>query len=65
MSRVHRLQHIQCLRTPALSHQDPVGTHAKRCADQLADRYFRHIFQIRGARLQPHQIRYIIQLQFC
>ena len=37
MARVHRLQHVEGLTAPALADDDPIRTHAKRVADQVAN----------------------------
>src|ERR671918_3214343 len=33
---VHRLEHVQSLRSPRLTDDDPVGAHAERVADEVA-----------------------------
>ena len=62
---IHRLQHIQCLRSTTLSHNHPVWSHAKCRFDQVADRDRQNPFCIGIPCFQPHQIGFVDQLQFC
>ena len=64
MPGVHRLQHVERLAAAALSHDDPIGPHAQRIADQLPDCHQSLPLQIAGSGLECHQIR-MIQLQLC
>jgi hypothetical protein len=37
VARVHRLKHVQRLRPATLADHDPVGAHAQRVAEEIAD----------------------------
>ena len=60
---VHRLQHVVGLGAAHLAHDDPVGPHTQRVAQQLALVDLAAPFQVGGAGLQPHHVR-LLQLQF-
>ena len=56
VARVQRLQHVQALRAPHLSHHDPVGAHPQGVADQLADRHLAATLQVRRAGLETDHV---------
>ena len=59
---VHRLQHVEALGATNLTDDDPVGTHAQRVADEIADRDLAAALDIRRSRLEPHDM-VLLQLQ--
>ena len=54
---VHRLQHVERLAAAHLAHDQPVGPHPQRVADELADRDVAAALEARGTRLEPHDVR--------
>ena len=52
MPRVHRLHHVERLRSANLSHDDPVGPHPKSVAHQIPLADITAPFEIGRARLQ-------------
>ena len=59
---VHGLQHVVGLGAADLAHDDAVGPHTQRIAQQLPLVDLAAPFQVRGARLQPDHVR-LLQLQ--
>ena len=59
---VHRLEHVQRLGAANLADDDPVGPHAQRVADQLADPDLALALDVRRPRLEPHPVL-LLQLQ--
>src|SRR5207302_92771 len=59
---VHRLQHVQRLRTADLADQDPVGPHPKAVAEELADGQLALAFHIGWTVLEGDDVR-VLDLQ--
>ena len=55
--RVHRLQHVESLTAPDLTHDDPVGPHAERVAYEVADRDLTSSLDVRRPRFERHDVR--------
>ena len=64
MACVHRLKHVECLAASAFANDDPVRTHSKAVLDEIADRHRTLAFHVRGACLQPYDVR-LDELEFC
>ena len=58
MTGVHRLQHVQGLAAANLADDDPVGTHPKRVAHELANRDLTLALDVRGPGLQRNHVRF-------
>ena len=56
VARVHRLEHVERLRAAALADDDPVGPHAQRVADEVADRDRALALDVLRARLEPEHV---------
>ena len=53
---VHRLEHVERLGAAHLADDDPVGPHAERVADELADRDLALALDVLRARLEPEHV---------
>ena len=60
---VHRLQHVDRLPAAHFTHDDPVGAHPQRRADQVPDRDGAQPVKAALPRLHPHQILHVADLQ--
>ena len=56
VARVHRLEHVERLGAADLADDDPVGPHAQRVADELADRDLALALDVLRARLEPQHV---------
>ena len=56
VARVHRLEHVERLGAATLADDDPVGPHAERIANEVADAYLALALDVRRARLQRHDV---------
>ncbi len=57
MTRVHRLQHVECLRTPDFAEDDAVRAHAQRISDQRALGHLAFSLDVGRAGFQPNHMR--------
>ena len=57
MAGVHRLKHVQGLGATDLADHDPVGPHAQRVPDQVADRDLSLALDVRRPGLQADAVR--------
>ena len=48
---VHRLEHVERFAAADLADDDPVGSHPKRVAHQIADRHLASALDVGGPRL--------------
>ena len=64
MSRVHSLDHIDCLAPSYFSYNYPVRPHAQGGPDQIADADRAAALDVRVSRLQPYDVFYVPDLQF-
>ena len=60
---VHRLQHVQRFRSARFADDDPIGPHTKSIDHQVARCDGTLAFNVRFARLQPHNMR-LLQHEF-
>ena len=60
---IHGLKHIQSLAAAALADDNPVGAHAQRVADQVADRDRPLALHVRRTGFKPDQML-LMELEF-
>ena len=58
---VHRLQHVERLGAAALADDDPVGPHAQRVAEEVADADLAGALDVGRPRLEAHDVRLVEQ----
>ena len=63
MPGIHRLDHIDRLRPPDFSDNDPVRPHPKACLDQVPDADRPAPLHICVSRLHLHEVRNVTDLQ--
>ena len=56
VARVHRLEHVERLGAANLADDDPVGPHAERVADEIADRDLALALDVLRPRLEPEHV---------
>ena len=62
MAGVHRLEHVERLGAANLADDDPVGPHAQRVPDEVADRDLALALDVLRPRLEPQDVA-LIELQ--
>ncbi|OQB07161.1 MAG: hypothetical protein BWY17_05340 [Deltaproteobacteria bacterium ADurb.Bin207] len=63
MTRIHRLEHVQCLTPAAFPNHNAIGTHTKRIPHQVPYRVLPLAFHVRRTRLQRYHVR-LLELEF-